>query len=154
MKTFIHILKRILSEKYHDVEFDFYLSSRSRNLHMGLNYNILKLSEHVHIISNIEKIWNEKRQDNKFVFVMPYLIHTSRWKNDYIVSREMSIEFKRYSSAARVPKQAHNGFVGYDFWSAEKVILKPWNQEFVLIDLKVEIPEAYYGRVVRRSGVA
>ena len=95
MKTFIHILKGILSEKYHDVEFDFYLSSRSKNLHMGLNYNILKLSEHVHIISNIEKIWNEKRQDNKFIFVMSYLIHTARWKNDYIVSRKMSIEFKR-----------------------------------------------------------
>ena len=57
-------------------------------------------------------------------------------------------------SAARVPKQAHNGSAGYDVWSAEKVILKPWNQEFVLIGLKVAIPEAYSGRVVRRSGIA
>ena len=88
MKTFILILKRILSEKCPDVEIDFYLASRSKNVHMGLNCNILTLSEHVHIISDIEKIWNEKRQNNKFVFVMPYLIHTTRSKNDYIVFKK------------------------------------------------------------------
>ena len=44
---------------------------------MGLNCNILSLSEHVNIISDIKRIWNEKRQDNNFVFVMPYLIHTT-----------------------------------------------------------------------------
>ena len=55
---------------------------------MGLNCNILTLSEHVHIISGTEKIWNEKRQANKFVFVMPYLTHTTRWKKDYIVFKE------------------------------------------------------------------
>ena len=60
----------------------------------------------------------------------------------------MSIEFKRCSSSAHVPKRAHNGAVEYDVWSAQKVILKPWSREFVLIDLKVAIPEGYYERVV------
>ena len=84
---------------------------------------------------------------------MPYLIHTTRWKNDYIVFK-MSIGFKRCSSVAHVPKRAHNGSTGYDVSSAEKVILKPWSQEFFLISLKVAIPEGCYGGVVGRSGIA
>ena len=66
----------------------------------------------------------------------------------------MSVEFKRCSSTAHVPKRAHEGSAGYDVWSAVKVILKPWNLEFVFIDLKIAIPEGYYGRVVGRSGIA
>ena len=66
----------------------------------------------------------------------------------------MSVEFKRCSSTAHVPKRAHEGSAGYDVWSAVKVILKPWNEELVLIDLKVAIPESFYGRVVGRSGIA
>ena len=53
MKTLLHILKRMLTEKYPKVEFDFYLSSQSKIIHMGLNCNILSLPEHVDIISDI-----------------------------------------------------------------------------------------------------
>ena len=53
MKTLLHILKRMLTEKYLKVELDFYLSSQSKNIHMELNCNILSLSEHVDIISDI-----------------------------------------------------------------------------------------------------
>ena len=60
--------------------------------------------------------------------------------------KNMSIQFKRCSSSADVPKRAHVGSAGYGTWSAEKVALKPWDREFVLIDLKIAIPEGYYGR--------
>ena len=53
MKTFLHILKIILMEKNPNVEFDCYLSSWSKNVHMGLNCGILTLLEHVAIISDI-----------------------------------------------------------------------------------------------------
>ena len=49
--------------------------------------NILSLPEHVDITSDIENIWKEKRQDTKFKFVMPQLIHTPKWKQNYIVFR-------------------------------------------------------------------
>ena len=85
VKAFLYILRKILTEKYSDVEFDFYLSSRSKNVHVGLNCNIMSLPEHVNIISDIENIWIEKRQDTQFKFVMSYLLHTTKWKYDYIV---------------------------------------------------------------------
>ena len=52
---------------------------------MALNCNTLSLPEHVNIISDIGNIWIEKRQDTEFKFVMRYLIHTTKWKYDYIV---------------------------------------------------------------------
>ena len=72
-----------------------------------------------------------------------------------IINEKMSIiEMKRCGSASHGLKQAHVGSAGYDVWSAEKVNLKPWGREFVLIDLKVAIPEGFYRRVVGRSGIA
>ena len=72
-----------------------------------------------------------------------------------IINEKMSIiEMKRCSSAAHVSKRAHDGSAGYDVWSAEKVNLKLWGREFVLIDLKVAVPEGFYGRVVGCSGIA
>ena len=82
---FLNILKRILMEKDLNVEFDFYLLSRSKNVHMGLNCSILILPEHVAIISDIGNIWIKKRQDTKIKFIMPQLIHTTKWKFDYII---------------------------------------------------------------------
>ena len=87
MNTFLHILKKILSEKYPSIEFDFYFSTSSKNVHMERNCNILSLSEHVNIISDIESIWKEKKQDPKSKFAMPQLIHTTKWKYDNIVFR-------------------------------------------------------------------
>ena len=84
LKTFLHILKRILNEKYPSVDSDFCLSSRTKNVHMGLNFNLLTLHNHDQIISNIEKIWL-KRQDMNFEFVVPQLIHITKWKFDYII---------------------------------------------------------------------
>ena len=46
MKTFVHIIKRILNEKYPSVDFDFYLLSCAKNVHMGLYFNILTLHDH------------------------------------------------------------------------------------------------------------
>ena len=74
MKTFLHILKRCLCEKYPDISFEFYLSHRTKNVHMKLNCSLLTLREHEQIISDIEEIWPLRRQDMKFKFVMPQLI--------------------------------------------------------------------------------
>ena len=55
---------------------------------MGLNCSTLTLPEHVAIISDIGNIWIKKRQDTKIKFIMPQLIHTTKWKFDYIIFRK------------------------------------------------------------------
>ena len=57
METFLHILKRRLCEKYCDIPFEFYLSGRTKNVHIGLNCSLLTLREYEQIVSDIEEIW-------------------------------------------------------------------------------------------------
>ena len=85
MKRFLHTLKRFLNEKYPNINFELYLSRRTKNVHMGLNCSILVLHEHNQITSDIRKIWLLKRKDTTFKLVMSQLIHTTKWKFDYII---------------------------------------------------------------------
>ena len=55
---------------------------------MGLNYSMLTLHEYAQIISDIEELWLMKRHDMKFKFILPQLIHTVKWKLDYIIFRK------------------------------------------------------------------
>ena len=67
--------------------------------------------------------------------------------------KEMSIEFKRYSVNAHVPKRAYPGSAGYDLFAAERKVLKPWSRELFRLDLLIAIPEGYYGRVLWLKGI-
>ena len=88
MKTFLHVLKKFLNGKYPLIDFDFYLSRRAQNVHMGLNYSLLTLHEYEQLISDINKVCLMKRHDIKFKFLLPQLIHTVKLKFDYIIFRK------------------------------------------------------------------
>ena len=73
MKTFLHVLKKFLNEKYAHIDFEFYLSCCTQNVHMGLHFSLLTLCEYDQIISDIEELWLMKRQDAKFKFILTQL---------------------------------------------------------------------------------
>ena len=77
-----------MNEKYPSVDFDFYVSTCAKNVDMGLNSNILTLHDHDQIISGIEEICLQKRQNMNFKFVVPQLIDTTNWNFDYIIFRK------------------------------------------------------------------
>lgn len=56
-ENILHIFKRHLCEKYQGITFEFFLSRRAKNVHMGLNCSLSTLREHEKIISDIEEIW-------------------------------------------------------------------------------------------------
>ena len=85
MKTFLIILKNCLKKDYPDVKVEFYVSRRSKFVHMGLDIPINKIARSDELVKDIEKIWLEKSQDNKFKYVNPYLINSTKWKFDYII---------------------------------------------------------------------
>ena len=65
----------------------------------------------------------------------------------------MSIECKTYSSSVHIPKGAYPDSAGYDLWTAETKVSKPWCRELISLDLYMAIPKGYYGRIVGRSGL-
>ena len=85
MKTFLIILKNCLKKDYPNVEAEFYLSRRSKFVHMGLDMPINKITHYEEFIRNIENLWLQKKQDDKFKYVNPYLINLTKWKYDYII---------------------------------------------------------------------
>ena len=87
IKTFLYVLKNFLAQKYPHIEFEFYLSRRTKNVHMGLSCSLLELCEHNHVIHDIEELWLRRTQDMNFRFVLPQLIHTVKWRFDYLILR-------------------------------------------------------------------
>ena len=64
-----------------------------------------------------------------------------------------AIECKTYSSNAHIPKKAYQGSTGCDLYVAETKVLKPWGKVFIKLNISIDIPEGYYGRIVRPSGL-
>ena len=62
-------------------------------------------------------------------------------------------ECKTYSSNAHISKKAYQGSAGCDLYVTETKVLKPWSKAFIKLDISIDIPEGYYGRIVRPSGL-
>ena len=88
MKTFIIMLKNVLKRDYPDIELAFYVSRGSKFVRTGLDVQLTKILNSREIINAIEKYWLEKKTDDNFIFVEPYLIASTKWKYDYIVFRK------------------------------------------------------------------
>ena len=56
MKTFLIILKNCLKRDYPDVNAEFYVSRRSKFVHMGLDIPINKIAHGEKFIKDIERI--------------------------------------------------------------------------------------------------
>ena len=78
MKTFLLILKNSLSEKYPDVNIEFYVLRSSTFLHMGLDIPFYTCTQYFKMIAFIESFWKEKIQDDKFDFVNLYLTNSAK----------------------------------------------------------------------------
>ena len=68
IKTFIIMLKSVLKKDYPDIELAFYVSTRSKFVHMGLDVQLTKISNSREIRNAIEKYWLEKKTDDNFIF--------------------------------------------------------------------------------------
>ena len=55
---------------------------------------------------------------------------------------------------AKMPIRTSCGAAGYDLFSAIDVIIPPKGKAKISTDIKMKIPEGYYGRIAPRSGLA
>ena len=84
IKSFLLLLKSTLNEKYPNLKVDFYVSRRNRYVHMGLDQPLHSISYYEKLINNIESIWTARKHNDSFVFFHPKLIHSVKWKYDYV----------------------------------------------------------------------
>ena len=85
MKAFLVALKQCVKKNYPDIEFEFYLSRRSKFAHMGLDKPLISINEHQKLIKIIQEYWEENKEDHMFAFCTPRLISATKFKFDYII---------------------------------------------------------------------
>ena len=85
MKDFLVALKEAVKKDYPNIDFDFYLSRRSRFVPMGLNLPLISIPDHSKIIKFTQDFWQENKEDDMFSFCSPRLIAATKFKYDYII---------------------------------------------------------------------
>ena len=85
MKVFLVALKEAVKKDNPNIDFDFYLSRRSRFAHMRLNLPLISIPNHLKIIKFIQDFGEENKEDDMFSFCSPRLIAATKFKYDYII---------------------------------------------------------------------
>ena len=85
MKAFLAALEKVVKKDYPNIDFMFFLSRRSKFVHMGLDVPLISIKEHVDIIKFIQKFCDENKEDDMFEFCHPRLISATKYKCDYII---------------------------------------------------------------------
>ena len=88
VKQFLFTLENKINLKYPDLQPQFYISQRSRNIHMGLNRSLLSVRNTQDIVSEIYEHYNSNSWNFNIRFVYPTLINTTKWKFDYITLKK------------------------------------------------------------------
>jgi deoxyuridine 5'-triphosphate nucleotidohydrolase len=65
-----------------------------------------------------------------------------------------SLRFKKLDQRATLPTRGSSQSAGLDLYSIEEVAIAPRERALVRTGLAVAIPEAHYGRIAPRSGLA
>ena len=94
MKTFLIIPQNQLKKDHADVNFEFYVSRRSKFVHMDLDIPLKKIANSEEIVAFIKKFWMDKKKDDRFKFINPSLIFSAKWKFDYIIF-EKNYDYKQ-----------------------------------------------------------
>ena len=68
MKAFLVALKQCVKKDYPEIEFEFYLSRRSKFAHMGFDLPLVSVKDHQKLIKFIQEYWEQNKEDNMFSF--------------------------------------------------------------------------------------
>ena len=77
------------------------------------------------------------------------------WKcTGWLHSVKMKIKIKKLNSEATLPRYAHVGDAGMDFFSCEDVSIKSGERKLIGTGLSIELPEGYVSLIWDKSGLA
>ena len=82
-------IEKILNEKFPDIALkEVYYSRRRKHIHFAFDDRIYNFERRKEFLNETEKLYNEFFK-NDFEFINPMrIIHTIKWKFDYIVFRK------------------------------------------------------------------
>ena len=85
IKKVILNLEKDIDNKFPEYKAKFYVNRRNSCIHMGLDQAIFAFLNFKQVITEIDVLLNE-HLPKKFISDYPKLIHSTKWKFDYIVA--------------------------------------------------------------------
>ena len=83
----VRILEKHMSSLFPNLKINFYVSRRSKYIHMRLDFALFTLKDHDRIISEIKDFVFDELNE-RFNFCFPQLVPTVKWKYNYIVFKK------------------------------------------------------------------
>ena len=83
----VRILEKHLNSLFPNLTIRFYVSRRSKYVHMGLDCALFTLKGHTSIIAEIKDFMFDKL-DKRFIFCFPQLVNAVKWKYDYTIFKK------------------------------------------------------------------
>ena len=90
IRTYIRRLKKVLQQRFNKLNISLFVSRRSKYVDVRLNILLLSTRVSSELIAVIRSFERENR-DSKYYFTFPRLIHTTKWKYDYIIFEKKDI---------------------------------------------------------------
>ena len=88
IKKLVKQLEKHVGSKFPENEAKFYSNRRNMYIHMGLDKSLFFYENYKQVLQEIESFLNEHLK-NKFICLFPpKLIHSTKWKHDYIICRK------------------------------------------------------------------
>ena len=130
MKTFFVILENVLKKDHPDIELGFYVSRRSKFVHMGSDVPLTKIKNFQEILTKIERLWKAKKKDDKFSYCEPLppsgntvILSLKKIMSEiacFFLENTVSVECLKASTNAMKPLHLTSGSAGSDLFSTSK----------------------------------
>ena len=78
----VRILEKHMNSLFPNLKLNFYVSKRSKYVHMGLDLPLFSIKDHDRIINEIKEFMFDEL-DERFKFCFPQLVLTVKWKYNY-----------------------------------------------------------------------
>ena len=88
IKKLVKQLEKHIDSKFPENEAKFYSNCRNMYIHMELDKSLFFYENYKQVLQEVESFLNEHLK-NKFIYLFPpKLIHSTKWKHDYIICRK------------------------------------------------------------------
>ena len=97
-----------------------------------------------------------KKSKNYTKDILEKVIHTIKWKFDYVVfrKRDLLVKITSDSFEKKIPIKAYTDSAGYDLFADEPELVLPNSRKVISTGIRMSIPKGYYAEIKPRSGLA
>ena len=88
IRKLVKQLEKHIDVKFPEFEAKFYSNRRNMYIHMRLDKSLFSFENYKQVLQEVQSFLNEHLKNKFICLFLPKLIHSTKWKHDYIISRK------------------------------------------------------------------